>query len=214
MKKKIELPQNDSQAGSILPTQNFQEYLDAARRSIFASACITTPQEFLEYIKLIRAEKLAAIIALSDNETTSEAITHIDIDGIEPLGCRVARSKAVELRRQNPQYPSVPEVEKGLDGFENWGIDAEKLDAPAVTVKPDGKIVQRLPLSKTAQKIYDILRALPETQGLTADQIADRLSALPKEESEIHEAGSIRRRHLPQLKPYGLLKTEHGFCIR
>jgi hypothetical protein len=58
-----------------------------------------------------------------------------------------------------------------------------------------------------------MLAALPETKGMTGDEIADALAKL-KDKPIILDASTIRKRHLKQLEPYGLLSTEHGYCIR
>lgn len=73
--------------------------------------------------------------------------------------------------------------------------------------------IPRPPLGDTAQQIYDMLSALPETKGMTGDEIADALATL-KDNPIILDASTIRKRHLIQLEPYGLLRTEHGYCIR
>jgi len=70
------------------------------------------------------------------------------------------------------------------------------------------------PIGQTDRKILNILRSLDETEALTSEAIADRLTDLPGDECIILDASTIRKNHLKQLEPYGLTKTEHGYCIR
>lgn len=72
------------------------------------------------------------------------------------------------------------------------------------------------PLSKTARDMLEILTALPETVALSSEGIVDELCDKFPDTHGLKppDASSIRKRHLPQLKPYGLTKTPHGYCIR
>ncbi|MBN2512536.1 MAG: helix-turn-helix transcriptional regulator [Sedimentisphaerales bacterium] len=75
----------------------------------------------------------------------------------------------------------------------------------------NGSQKKRLPVGDIAQKVYNILNALPETKGLTASQISEKLAA---EHKIILDDSTLRKNHLKQLEKYGLKSTQHGYCIR
>lgn len=101
----------------------------------------------------------------------------------------------------NSQDIEPIKVKESLGQFINWLSEISLVNQ------------KRPPLGEVAQKIYDILKDLPEQKALTADQIADVLSK-PEKGGLILDASTIRKRHLEQLKPYGLFLTGHGYCLR
>lgn len=71
---------------------------------------------------------------------------------------------------------------------------------------------EKQPLGEVAALLYEKLKSLPEHKAMTIPQILDWLSE--KHNIEMDE-GTLRRNHLEQLKPYGLVNTRRiGYHLR
>ncbi|MEN6384377.1 MAG: hypothetical protein ABFD79_04190 [Phycisphaerales bacterium] len=121
------------------------------------------------------------------------------------------QSKLIKYREEQNEEKILKEAaelkKRGIDTAKIWGKEyLENLQRKALL-----RNHTRLPVGDIAQKIYDILKVLPEMQGLTSEGISDELMRIHKINLD---ASTIRKRHLPQLEPYGLILSEFGYCIR
>lgn len=93
-----------------------------------------------------------------------------------------------------------------------------KTEKTAETIPPDNQIpptqTDKPPLGEIAGLIYEKLKSLPEHKAMTLREIADWLSET-NESGKAYDETTIRTKHLPQLKPYGLRhKKRIGYYLR
>ena len=136
---------------------------------------------------------------------------------LEILSCLGGLAAALSGAMSDIKELSEPaEINKVYDRAVMQGQDVrEKLTAVSSEFYEQllAHLHTRLPIGPTARKILNMLLALDETQGMTSETMSEKLANLPYDRENL-DASTIRKNHLPQLVPYGLVKTQHGYCIR